>query len=108
MIDRLRLRRARGLEVHAAEILRPGRCGERACQKRCDERSQIWFHGVPSFAVEVAVSRNLRRAHGECSVRDRHKRTVGFIESAMPADGISRCPFASNGDIGTSRLEWQL
>jgi hypothetical protein len=26
----------------------------------------------------------------------------------MPADSISRCPFASNGDIGTSRLEWQL
>src|SRR5260221_13312016 len=25
------------------------------------------------------------------SVRDRHKRTVGFIESAMPADGIPRC-----------------
>ncbi len=27
----LRLRRARGLEVHAAKILRPGRCGECAC-----------------------------------------------------------------------------
>ena len=98
----LRLRRARRLEVHAPESLRPGRRGERACQKRCDERSQIWFHGVPSF--EVAVSRNRRRAHGECSVRDRHKRTVGFIESAMPTDGISRCPFASNGDIGMSRI----
>jgi len=23
----------------------------------------------------------------------------------MPADGIPRCPFASNGDVGTSRLE---
>ena len=23
----------------------------------------------------------------------------------MPADGIPSCPFASNGDIGTSRLE---
>jgi hypothetical protein len=46
--------------------------------------------------------------HGECSVRDRHKRTVGFIESAMPADGIPRCGFASNGDVGTSRLEGQL
>jgi hypothetical protein len=46
--------------------------------------------------------------HGECSVRNRHKRTVGFIESAMPADGIPRCGFASNGDVGTSRLEEQL
>jgi hypothetical protein len=46
--------------------------------------------------------------HGECSVRDRHKRTVGFIESAMPADGIPRCPFASNGDVGTPHLEKQL
>src|ERR1700704_6426417 len=40
-------------------------------------------------AVKVSISR--ARAHGECSVRDRHKRTVGFIESAMRADGISRC-----------------
>src|SRR6266404_7188058 len=48
------------------------------------------------------------RAHGECSVRDRHKRTVGFIESAMPADGIPRCPFTSHGDVGTSRLEEQF
>jgi hypothetical protein len=48
------------------------------------------------------------RAHGECSVRDRHKRTVGFIESAMPADGIPRCLSTSNGDLGTSRLEKQL
>src|SRR6267142_3021844 len=40
-------------------------------------------------AVKVSISR--ARAHGECSVRDRHKRTVGFIESAMPADGIPRC-----------------
>jgi hypothetical protein len=40
-------------------------------------------------AVEVNISR--APAHGECSVRDRHKRTVGFIESAMPADGIPRC-----------------
>jgi hypothetical protein len=31
-----------------------------------------------------------------------------FIESAMPADGIPRCPFAANGDVGTSRLEEQL
>ena len=23
----------------------------------------------------------------------------------MPADGIPSCPFASNGDVGTSRLE---
>src|ERR1700716_3144173 len=37
-------------------------------------------------AVKLSLSR--ARAHGECSVRDRHKRTVGFIESAMPADGI--------------------
>ena len=29
-------------------------------------------------------------------MRDRRKRTVGFIESAMPADGIPRCPFTSN------------
>jgi hypothetical protein len=36
------------------------------------------------------------------------KRTVGFIESAMPADGIPRGPSASNGDVGTSRLEAQL
>jgi hypothetical protein len=36
---------------------------------------------------------------------NRHRRTVGFIESAMPADGIPRCGFASNGDVGTSRLE---
>jgi hypothetical protein len=41
-------------------------------------------------------------------MRDRHKKTVGFIESAMPADGIPRLPFASNGDVGTSRLERQL
>jgi hypothetical protein len=41
-------------------------------------------------------------------MRDRHKGTVGFIESAMPADGILRCPSASNGDVGTSRLEEQL
>jgi hypothetical protein len=26
----------------------------------------------------------------------------------MPADGSIRCPFASNGDVGTSRLEQQL
>jgi len=26
----------------------------------------------------------------------------------MPADGISRCPSTSNGDVGTSRLEEQL
>jgi hypothetical protein len=55
---------------------------------------------------QASISR--ARAHGECSVRGRHKRTVGFIESAMPADGIPRCPFASNGDVGTSRLEEQL
>jgi len=36
------------------------------------------------------------------------QRTVGFIERAMPADGSSRCPLASNGDVGTSRLEEQL
>ena len=36
------------------------------------------------------------------------QRTVGFIERAMPADGSSRCPLASNGDVGTSRLEKQL
>jgi hypothetical protein len=41
-------------------------------------------------------------------VRDRHRRTVGFIESAMPADGILRCPFTLNGDVGTARLEEQL
>jgi len=57
-------------------------------------------------AVKVSISRV--RAHGECSVRDRHKRTVGFIESAMPADGIPRCLSISNGDVGTSRLEKQL
>jgi hypothetical protein len=32
---------------------------------------------------------------------------VGFIESAMPADGIPAA-IASNGDVGTSRLEKQL
>jgi hypothetical protein len=26
----------------------------------------------------------------------------------MPADGIPGCPFASNGDVGTPRLEDQL
>jgi len=40
-------------------------------------------------AVKLSISR--ARTHGECSVRDRHKRMVGFIESAMPADGIPRC-----------------
>jgi hypothetical protein len=57
-------------------------------------------------AVKAKAFRVVR--HGECSVRDRHKRTVGSIESAMPADGIPRCRFASNGDVGTSRLEEQL
>jgi hypothetical protein len=57
-------------------------------------------------AVKVSISR--AGAHGEGSVRDRHKRIVGFIESAMPADGIPGCPFASNGDVGTSRLEGLL
>jgi hypothetical protein len=47
------------------------------------------------------------RAHGKCSVGDRHERAVGFIGSSMPADGIPRCPSAWNGDIGTSRLEEQ-
>ena len=26
----------------------------------------------------------------------------------MPADGNPRCPFASNGDVGTSRMQEQL
>jgi hypothetical protein len=73
---------------------------------------------VPNFGfmalprcLKVSISDNNRRVpvrHVECSVRDRRKRTVGFIESAMPADGIPRCPYTSNGDIGTSRLEEQL
>jgi hypothetical protein len=59
--------------------------------------------------VAVKVSTFARAgAHGECSVGDRHKRIVGFTESAMPADGIPGCPFASNGDVGTSRLEGLL
>ena len=37
----LRLRRARGLEVHAAQSLRPRRRGECACQQRCGECSKI-------------------------------------------------------------------
>ena len=41
-------------------------------------------------------------------MRDRHKRTVGFVESAMPAEGIPRCPFTSNGGVGTPRLEEQF
>ena len=48
------------------------------------------------------------RAHGECSVRDRHKER-SVILSVMPADGMhSALPFASNGDVGTSCLEKQL
>jgi hypothetical protein len=58
--------------------------------------------------VSVKASIRVPVRHGECSVRNRRKRTVGFIESAMPADGIPRCGFASNGDVGTSRLEEQL
>jgi hypothetical protein len=41
-------------------------------------------------------------------VKDRRKKTVGFIGSAMPADDITRRPSTWNGDIGTSRLEEQL
>jgi hypothetical protein len=71
---------------------------------------------VPNFGfmalprcLKVSISRNNRRVPVRtASVRDRRKRTVGFIESAMPADGIPRCPSTSNGDIGTSRLEEQL
>jgi hypothetical protein len=65
-----------------------------------------WSRAAPSLLSKQAFRVPVR--HGECSVRDRHKRTVGFIESAMPADGIPRCGFASNGDVGTSRLEEQL
>jgi len=61
-----------------------------------------------SFVAVKAKAFRVPVRHGECSVRDRHKRTVGFIESAMPADGIPRCGFASNGDVGTSRLEGQV
>jgi hypothetical protein len=61
-----------------------------------------------SFVAVKAKAFRVPVRHGECSVRDRHKRAVGSIESAMPADGIPRCRFASNGDVGTSRLEEQL
>jgi hypothetical protein len=35
--------------VHTAEILRPGRSGERAGQQRYRGRSRICFHGAPSL-----------------------------------------------------------
>jgi hypothetical protein len=57
-------------------------------------------------AVKASISRAcaVRRLLGERPAQ----KDCRFIESAMPADGIPRCGFASNGDVGTSRLEGQL
>src|SRR5262249_860688 len=73
---------------HAAEFLCPGRRGERACQQRTDERSQIWSHVISSlhqqFRAIIAVHRCARRMlSGRPAQKDRR-----FWESAMPADSI--------------------
>src|ERR1700751_2900877 len=60
----------------------------------------------PPCSRKIQVSRNYRRAHCECSVRDRHKRIVGLISAECDAcRQHPGCPLGSNGDVGTSRLE---
>ena len=59
----LRLRRARGLEVHTAKLLRARRYGDRACQQCKRQSSRMCFHDTPSFRL------NTPRDHQPTAVR---------------------------------------
>jgi len=62
------------------------------------------YRSLVAVKVSISRARAARRVLGERPAQ----KDCRFIESAMPADGIPRCPFASNGDVGTSRIEQQL
>ena len=102
----LRLRCAGGLEVHATELLRPGRRGKRACYQRYRKRSCIGVHNIPSF-IELLEERSHRRQHVGCAAANTEpgsgRKECRSVEIAMPAEGTIAAHFIRE-DFGTSRF----